>query len=919
MDKGGHALVGRDDELAVLRARLSAAANGDPTAVVITGEAGMGKTALARAVLAEPQVLPLVALCDAAESALAFGVVDQLLRSAAAVSSEHVPDRIPASVRDPLSAGAVLLDALGAVQTSATTVLLIDDLQWADAPSAQAVLFLLRRLRTDRVLCVLTARTGTAVPEGLSQLQRSGWATEVALGPLSVGAAALLAERAVGGLPRSAVERLVAHTGGNPLYVAAVLRAASRDDLLAARFGPLPAPEAFAADVRQRFAALSPGSRALVAAGAVLGQRFSVELAARVAKLADPELDAIEAPESALGARLLEVVDDQGAFRHPLVHAAVYHSLSDADRRRLHRVAAGEVSNPSVALRHEAAAARGPDAELAARLRAHAMAIQALGPARARDAAEAWLDAARLEVDRSRGESAHLQAASALLAGGLVGDAAALLDAAAGFAQTPLYRVVEGEHAYAAGQLDQAVAALGFAWEQLDPREDAALAARVANLLAAIHLRGHRPDDAALWAQRAIDAGSQTSITSGPRSVLVLARVTGGDIPGAEAATADLPDDPALVEPARIGELVGRALLRIWTEDLQAARTDLVGLLARIPGASVLSLRIIGETYLSLTDYHLGDWDSSLQHADAASSAADDGDQLVLQAPAHAVAGVVLAARGALLDAEAHVEAALSASARVPDASGTMFAHYAAAVLDDQRGRLEAVAGHVDRTIELTGGVVIGPIDLVPWRLVGASALGRLGRLEDAAALVQPYAEAATRLGLPRAQVRCLRVDAELRALAGDHSGARSLLEQAMARPAADPFDRARVRLALGELLQASSQRQAALDHLAAARRGFHTLRAGPWAERVGRLMAECAPAATESGAGDRDPNHPLTALTPQERAIALLVARGLRNREVAAELVISAKTVEYHLSHVFQKLHLTNRAQLAALMAVQN
>src|SRR3954469_6359327 len=269
--------IGREPELRVLGSRLAAARAGRPQVVLVKGEAGSGKSTLLthfRAALAD--VVVVAASGEESETLLGYGVVDQL-----------DPGIHADAGTDPLTVGAGLLDVLGRSQSGGrTVVLVIDDLHWVDRPSARAVLFALRRLRVDRVLAVVAARP--------QELPDAGWARFIAgdarasrirlgaLAPLEV--VALADALGLGALPLRAAERLVEHTGGNPLHSRALLEELGVA-ALSRRQGALPAPRALSVVIVARVAALSTPTRAFLAAAAVLGRRAGVATVAAVAGL----------------------------------------------------------------------------------------------------------------------------------------------------------------------------------------------------------------------------------------------------------------------------------------------------------------------------------------------------------------------------------------------------------------------------------------------------------------------------------------------------------------------------------------------------------------------------------------------------------------------------------------------------------
>ena len=402
---GRGVFVGRAGELAVLDEAAAAVRRGEPKVVLVEGEAGAGKsTLLARFASRLAGAVVLRASGDEAELLLPYGVVGQLVASARGAGGS--PPRLLAAELsggvDPLAVGADLVVWLGQFQKMVLAV--IDDLQWADGPSARALLFAVRRLQADRVLVVVSARPGelSRLGEGWQRfLAGDHRAGRVRLGGLSAADVVTLG-RALGAgeLPRRAVDRLLEETGGNPLYCRAVLEEFGAGGLDVERLGgALGVPRSLAGVVLLRVGALSATARELVAAAAVLGDPCELATAAALANLGDPLPGLGEAVAAGILAEQPSGAEAGIGFTHLLVRRAVYGDLGPARRRRLHQRAAGLVGRDR-ALGHRVAAAAGPDDGLAGELEAAGREARRLG--RAAQAA-AWLaQAAAVSGDPGR-------------------------------------------------------------------------------------------------------------------------------------------------------------------------------------------------------------------------------------------------------------------------------------------------------------------------------------------------------------------------------------------------------------------------------------------------------------------------------------------------------------------------------------
>ncbi|MFZ1116873.1 MAG: ATP-binding protein, partial [Propionibacteriaceae bacterium] len=269
--------VGRADELALLNAEMQRVTGGEPRLVWLTGEAGIGKTSLVRRFVGGLSgVRVLWAGGDENETDLPYGVVNQLLTDLPA--SEPGSGLALRPDADPLAVGADLLSELGTLQTSGPVLVVIDDAQWADHRSAQAVVFVARRLRSDQVMILLSSRSDAPDPRQLWEraLAQSQLTRRLSLGGLTAEDLRRLSSSIDGVLlSPAASRRLHEHTGGHPLYARALLEELPAEALMEAS-AALPAPHSMSFLVLVRLAKLSPPAQDLVLAAAVLGSRCAL-------------------------------------------------------------------------------------------------------------------------------------------------------------------------------------------------------------------------------------------------------------------------------------------------------------------------------------------------------------------------------------------------------------------------------------------------------------------------------------------------------------------------------------------------------------------------------------------------------------------------------------------------------------------
>jgi ATP/maltotriose-dependent transcriptional regulator MalT len=907
-DRAGELFVGRTAELAQLHEELESARRGVPRVVLVEGRAGMGKTSLLRRFLAGANgVRVLRAGGDEAETRLPYGLVDQL---AAGVSG--LPTSLPASLSaagrgpaaEPWSVGTGLVQLLGSLQGGGPVLVAVDDAHWADGASLAALAFALRRLRADAVMALVVGRPGAALPAGLTRLVDEGGGARIELSGFDVAdVGKLAAGLGVAGLPRRSLDRLVEHTGGNPLHVRALLDELGPDGLRGP--GPLPAPRAYSSLVVGRLAAVGEAARRLVTAAAVLGRRSPLGLAARVAGVERPG----PALDEATGCGLLEAAHRSGSwevgFPHPLVRAAVYDDLSPAERSALHARAAAQTSG-AASLDHRVAAALVEDPVLAAELETRAGAEAASGAVSA--AGQHLLAAARLSPWPADRERRLLEATRLLVLAGDAAEAAAHASELRGLPDSPGRDLVLGHLALLGGRLEEAEARLSAAWEGARRGPEAGHAAAQLAQLCLIQGRGGVAAD---WARRALAACPGEGPAVAALSRLLAGLTNAGRAAEARALVASLPERPPGDDPATVDALSGRGILRLWTDDPEGARLDLLAATTALRRWGQLKESAIFLAHLADAEYRLGRWDDSVAHGDQAASLAEDSDQAWLLGGTHSVVVFPLASRGHFELAEAHARRAVEASAALPEGeeANRGYAASAAAHLAWVQGVPGAVVEAVQPVLGFRNRAGSYEPGTMPWRELYAEALVALGRLDEAETVLRPYEELAEARGRRSSQAAAARARALLEAARGNPAGARAAFETALehARALPTPFELAVVQHSYGAFLRRAGERRAALAHLSRARETFMCLGARPFVRRADRELAGTglAPA----------PGSPVegVALTPQEVAVSRLVAAGRTNKEVAAELVVSTKTVEYHLGNVFAKLGIRSRRELAS------
>jgi DNA-binding CsgD family transcriptional regulator/tetratricopeptide (TPR) repeat protein len=895
-DPAAAVFVGRRAELSALEQALESARAGRPQIVMVEGEAGIGKTALIeRFIAAADEAAVVRASGDASESELAFGVAEQILLRAGVPIEEPLGDHI--------TVGARILELLGALDDN-PVILFVDDAHWADQPSLRALLFVVRRLVADRVLVVIATRDGApGLPEGLTKAAASADGCRLGLQPLDTEDLRALAEAQGVTLSVRAAQRLEAHAGGNPLYSRALLEELPAEAWH--RHDQLPAPRSFAALVVRRVEACPPEVRRLLEAVAVLGPRCSLATAAGLGGVEEP----FEALDLATSAGLLQTTSaavPTPSFVHPLIGAAVYENTGPARRAQLHAEAAALVEEEASALRHLAAASPGPDDELAARMEQFAERTEAGHLLEL--AAGAMVTAARLSAERGERQDRLLRAVDWMLVAGDAAQARTFAEEIARFEDGPRRSSVLGQLAELEGHDEDAARLLAEAWDRCDPKRDPVLAATVAHRNAYHHLRQLRDGEVVTWGRRALGLAPTDVLAVGWAGTLALSLWRQGRARESyevleSAATGD--EDVDL-------HLRGmRGWLRFADDDLERGRTDLEAAVTGELRLGALLVTAVFLTELARLQYVVGDWADAVVSAEQALALAADAEH-----PHSAfvwwAAIAVPAARGDWPTAD---EYARRAAAEPPGARDrTVAVGMALALHAAARGDHQSVLTALDPVAAMRPNPAIDEPGCWPWQDLYGEALVALGRAPEADAFLAAHETLARERGRPSAIAKLARVRGRIEAALGRREQAASAFATALEHiePLTLPYEAAMIHFAHGQFLRRNGQRRAAAKELTRAREALEALEARPALERCDRELVACGLTPVKRSAAERPD------LTPQEEAVARLVVTGRTNREVAGELLLSVKTVEVHLTHIYAKLGISSRTQLA-VRAVEN
>lgn len=913
----GRLLINRVSETAALRALLEAVQAGMSGTLVLRGEAGIGKTALLEYAIGSANGFRVVrALGIESEMELGFAGLHQLvvpflsrlerlpapqyraLASAFGLIAGGPPDRF--------QVGLATLTLLADAADEAPLLCVIDDTQWLDRESADVLGFVARRLYADRIAFLFAVREPIerrVSLAGLPALHIGGLTDE--------DARRLVAWVATGPVDSQVSQRIVAETQGNPFAILELIAELTPRQLSSTLLLPDPLP--VGSRLQQRFIRQLKGLPAatqtllLLAAAEPSGD---AAILWRAAKALGLDRQAVAPAE----ANRLLVLGPHVAFRHPLIRSAIYYSAPVAVRRRMHEELAAATDaaiDPNRHAWHRAAAAVEPDEGVAAELAGCGERAQRRG---SYSSAAAFLSrAAELTPDPGIRAQRLMAAARGSLIAGTPDRAQAFLDEATPGLGDPLQRALarslEGSVRFALGQGGRTALMLLDAARAMVPFDPAiARQALVGALEAAVYIQ---------------------PATTGPvlREIACEAKAI-PRFPGSAPGVMDfLLDGYAALITAGYpsgAPLLKQAIQHMLTEELDATdRLRWLGLVllaandlfddAAIHTLASRWVRLAREhaalTILPIALAYLGGAELAagrLKECEALAEqsleiSAATGNPGMLGAAARGNAHL-LAWRGNAVEARARAAAHLAYALEREQTSSIVLAHYALVILELGFGRYQAALENALPLYEddpLVAGSWVLP------NLVEAAA--RSGHESAARDALNRLSERATASGTPLA----LGFLARSRALLAADAEAESLYQESidqLGRCSAKP-ELARSHLLFGEWLRRQGRRRDARDYLRTAHDMLASMGIEAFAERARVELLATGETARKRTVETR------CQLTPQEIQIARLVRDGARNQEIAAQLFISASTVQYHLVKVFRKLDVTSRTQLARIL----
>lgn len=917
----GHGIVGRQGELDVVDAFLDQLTGG-AAGLVVAGEPGIGKTTLWNAAAeraGERGWHVLKARPAESEASFSFAglgdllepVVDEIVADLPrpqhhALEVALLRDDPEAGVLDPRTLATAVLNTLRALARSRAVVVAVDDLQWLDTPSAQALAFAARRLGPVPVGVLAARRRGVDVTFDPAASFADDRLHRVDLGPLSLGALGRILDSGLPApLPRHLLRKVHQSSGGNPFYAMELVRALNGRVVEPSQ--PLPVPADLRALVSARLRALSPRAHDAVLAAACLAQPTVPAVAAALGEEVLPALG--EAAE----AGVIRLDGERLRFTHPLLASTAYSEAAPERIRLLHRRLGGVLDEGEERARHLAQAATGPDPDVATALDAAAVAASARG---------------------APGAAAEL------------GELAMALTPPDALEDQRRRSVVAAGHHFAAGDPRRAGSLLEAAIAELPSGPERA---RVLGTLAEVR---SREDDLALALELLTQALDEAGNDPAVRVPLELRRGLYlfhlGDPAGARGSVeravtqAEVLGDPALLAVA-LGCVT-------WADFIEGGGVDHEQL------ARALALEDPGQPLEapfrpSFTAGAIWTMTGQMEEACAAfervyQSMLDQGDEGSL--PTLGLMPLLAECRrGELSRAQRYADSVSQAAHYIGGGFPTALAATARTIVSAHRGHADAARRDADEAVALANrfgspALGMGPIGMLGFlalseadpaachRALGpaidaalgtpglpqmfcilftpdeAEALVALGELESAAKLLSWIDDSAS-LGAPSSLAAAARVRAFLAAAQGELDAAMARADESVTRyrQLAMPVELGRSLLVKGQVHRRRKEKRAAKESIQEALVTFDRVGTRMWSQRARDELARV---------GLR-PSAP-TEMTPTEAQVAELVASGLTNKEVSERAFLTAKSVEGVVGRVYRKLGVRSRAELGAAMA---
>lgn len=912
-------VVGRDSELAAIEDFLA----GIPeraAVLALEGEAGMGKTTLwkagidaaeagglrvLRAQLAESETtLTFTGLGDLLDPVLEEVLEPLAAAQRSALARALVLEETVGPPPDARAVGVALLNVLRGLAAGGDVLVAVDDVQWLDAASSAAIGYAARRLVSERIGLLLARRTGIECVL-LDELRRSAPTVDLDVGPLDMIALHRVVHAQLDvSLPRPLLAEVHQASGGNPFYALELVRTLIRSGVSVEAGRALPVPDSLHGLVHGRLLELPEESRDFLAAAAahahptisITERACGVERAVGLAPAVD--------------ARIVATEGERIRFTHPLLAAGALELADPVRRIEIHARLAELLEDPEARAWQLAASVDRPDDGVAAVLE------QAADHARMRGAprpAALLLDCAAQLTPTASADDAVRRAVDAAFLHFEAGDSrradAKLRDVVAPLPPGPLRAralvVLARIRLYDAP--DEARALFLQVIEETDDPHTSGVAHE--GLSACSVWLYERFDEALASSDLALAVADDLGDEALAADVL-MTRLGTETLLGRTTAAATAERALALQESAGGARVLDQPLVALaeywtWIDLHERARTELEHLLRHANEVGDENARPFLLCLLGDAERALGNLDRALVCAQEGRDAAEQSGQPLFDVLNRALESVVHAQAGRVEEAR---HAAHATFGRVPERHASLIAAAALGHLELARAEPRAAVGLLEPHVAFVRQEGIVEPGATTFVVDQIEALIDLGRDAEAEELLGWYEANARRLERVSACANCARLRGLLAAQRGDPSAALAAFEEALELHALVrlPLDRGRTLLALGVTQRRLKRRREARATLEDALAVFEGMGAALWAGRVRAELKRISGRAATPGA-----------LTPAEERVAALVAEGKTNKEVAAALFVSERTVEGHLAHIFGKLGVRNRREIASVLAL--
>lgn len=879
--------------LALLARLLQLAEAGSAQLVVVSGPAGCGKSTLVRRFMENNKHLASWSASGARwEKNVPGSAVQELLGPAGSADGPALPESLLAFIR---KAG------------KQSGILLLENLQWTDAQSLAALLFAWRRLRTEKLLIILTLRREEAafLPPGARELLEAQHSTTIELDPPTAAALKEISVSRLGvDISAAAADQLAGYTAGN-IHTALELIRENPDETWNHLNHRFPAPRAVTAEVSERLDAMTMPARSVIEAAAILGIGPRLERVVTLAGVGDP----LPLLEECVASGLVEVAGSGGnlslLFNGHLKHMAVYHLVPLSRRLALHAAAAALGENAGEALAHRADATLLSDPDLSHQLELFAESQAVKGEWAS--AAVALHRAAHLATTAVDREPLLLKAVDATVAAGELPRALAYSEELASLAASPESDLLSGYIAILQGQALTADRWLSRAWSGAEDAPQIDIMATVSQRRVLDSLGRLDGCRIVKWAERTLELaeeGSPVAVESSAIQGLGLGMLGRGP-EGEKILSQMLATLPTGAQRQRAEMAMG--WLHVAWDKIELARHELMISSSTDYSEGSHRIALWARAWLARAEYSAGDWDQALETVRAGLALQERSGIELVRPLLHYTAVQIHAMRGEQQEVEAHLAKAWARTGsyevmQVPYRMARGAAARARADYDEVILSLEPLL-----LLDRSRG--IDEPGFWPWHDMYADALVRKERYAEAQAFMDPLMAAARRCNHRSTTARFLAVRGQLLASRGDLEGSRDAFEEALAslQGLTLPVLRANVEYAYGQSLRRAGKRGESAGPLTRALASYTQLGATIYIERCNRELKATGISVPRRDAAD------WSSLTSQEKAVASLVCAGASNKKAAEELFIGAKTVQYHLTRIYAKLGVASRTELAA------